>query len=428
MRKHYSLSTTEHHGPITHPNSLNSVLLTAIPFLTDTEREKPGNVIVLSCANISFDNPRFPRGHLFTGEKNITNQLVLFSRNARPCPVVYFPPYDKESITSALLRNDSWLKEGSVNEGVHELVSKVLKNIYSKSKAFKFDNFSDQVSYTNFLLWQEIFSNKNQKNAPDLIYIEQEKIVIKLLKDYHLNKKTIVNSFLFDPNYHILIEKYFNNIQGAFSLKEKYGSFLFWALPKGKKYRIQLWRKEGRLVSEDGLYQVRLTPKAIRKAIENKELIPSTLLSFVMLAFYYGLNLRGGFDQTNYLTQMKDAFILMNKKLKNTLEIENMLDVPTDGLSLIRPILAFLESKEGIKIPATGLDFYLYSNENTLKIITEIAKKVTFEEAIYRALPSLYRAYCPQEYQQEELLAITEEEIDELTGLKNKVTSFAKLG
>ena len=91
------------------------------------------------------------------------------------------------------------------------------------------------------MLWKKIM--KDHPEAPNLVYIEQEAIVNNLLNKYHLDQDTLIHKLLFTPKYHKLLLKHFDGIIRGFSTKDKIGTYLFWALPNGQKYRVQLWKK-----------------------------------------------------------------------------------------------------------------------------------------------------------------------------------------
>jgi hypothetical protein len=96
--------------------------------------------------------------------------------------------------------------------------------------------FTEQVTKTNFDLWQTFFHEQVPAN---FVSLEQETIVNRLLLKYHLDQSTIINQFLFDPSFEALMYHYFDGIMAGFSTKEQWGTYLFWALPRDQKYRMQ---------------------------------------------------------------------------------------------------------------------------------------------------------------------------------------------
>jgi hypothetical protein len=380
----------------------------------------------LACANISFDNNSFPRGIEFNTTVNgeIKKQnLVFFPRNARPCPVVYYPAYTAESINTMHTKLNELVASKEVSPQIAEQMHTLLDDIYQNPHALNQKFFSDQVSITNFDIWRKI--HQDQPDAPNMVNIEQEKIVNALILKNHITKDTLINKILFNSRYHRLIMKHFDKIMSAFDLETKSGTFLFWGLPKGGKYRVQLWKKGNTLTTSDGTFKVNLDPKSIATAIKNRELYPSTLLSFIILSFYYNLKLLGSFSQTTYYPAMRNAFVTLLEEIKLTEEIEYIESIPTDDLTYPRPLIALMKKNNVTqkRTPATGLDLIFYKNENTFTTLLENAQRVNLQEAMERVMPDLYISFVPEQLQNKKLLDLTPEKIDQMYGLDEKIQS-----
>ncbi len=421
LERYYYVSTAEHHGPVTSPGKLNSALLTSLLYsgLNDPSLK---NIIVLACANISFDNYTFPRGIQFNtlvdGIAKLHN-LVFFPRAVRSCPVVYFRPYTKESIDTAKSKLLELVQSGDISPEQSKSIEDILDKVYLDENALNSESFSDQVTKTNFELWKLI---KGDKRYTNLIYLEQEKIVNSLILKHHIDQDTLVNKFLFDPKYQELTFKHLNGIMGAFTLEKNSGTYLFWGIPKDQKYRVQLWKNGNKLETADGSYSIDLTPEGIKTAILNKEIYPSTLLSFVILSFYYGLRLWGAFNQISYLNQMKKAFVKLLKEAGDTEEAEKCAIIPTTDFAYTRPILTFIGSDEGFKTPATGIDLILYKHEKTFDVIRMNALQITVREALDRAMPELYKTYIPEPQHELNYLVLSPDLIENTFGFGDKIS------
>lgn len=251
-------------------------------------------------------------------------------------------------------------------------------------------------------------------------------VALELIKKHHLQKNTTINQILFDPTMRGFVHKHFNGLNGAFSTENAYGTFLFWGLPQDGKYRVQLWLKNNTLVSDDGSFKVELTPDAIMAAIEKNELIPNTLLTFIILAFYYGQYLSGGPAQTKNLTAMKKAYTEMLQEASLTEDIEALEDLNTTNLIISRPILAFIDLKaQNERIPATGLDLILYGDGGKSWDETiEATKHTTLLEFFNRALVSFYHEFVSADEKTDVMSQITERDIEIFTGLDKKVPAL----
>ncbi len=420
LKKYYYVSTADHHGPITSQFFLSSNLLASAPYF---EHGDPvfENVIVLACANVSLNNSSFPRGLLYTSYANdkLNVMKVAFSPAAdRLCPVYNFRPYTQNDIERAKKDLRQQEKEKLISPEVGSKMTGILEEIYDRKEVYESKSYSEQITKTNFHLWKKFFNNG--KALPNLIYFPIEDIVNRLLIEFHLSMDTTVTHMLFDPDYDVLFSQYFDGIQGAFSLAEKRGTYLFWALPPGAKYRIQLWKQGNELVSEDGTYRVELTPDKIRTAIESHELIPAMLMCYIVLSFYYGLKCLGGFSQVNYLTYMKNAYLKMQVDRGNYRSTEVCARAQTKELCGDVTII-FAGGPSGEMIPATGLDLILYGTEKTWPNFLEVSKTITIKEALYATMPEFYRIVYPESERLAELNDISSADITCALGLDKKI-------
>lgn len=425
LETNYRVTTTDHHGPLSEPGMVNCNIHEAIPYLNGKNDLK--NIIVLGCANVSFDNFTFPRGLLFHTKSSAEteNQLAFFPRAVRPCPIIYYPAYTSVHLENAQKRIIDWEKDGTISGDTAQKLTLLLNEIYAKPSVLASKYFSEQVTKTNFWLWNKIMHHQPEK--PNLIYIEQEGIVNNLLDSYHLDQNTVIHKLLFSKKYHTLLEKHFDGIVGGFSLQQGSGTYLFWALPPGQKYRVQLVKVGNYLVAKDGSYKVKLTPREIRKALRNKELIPSTLVSFILLSFYYGVKLLGGKQQTTYLTQMKQAFINLQKELRNIRSSQYLSELRTNDLSINIESLAYMETENNQLVPATGIDLILYGNPASFSVIRLLSKMLTVREIVYRALPVFYKRFYRETEREVALDSITQKDLEKYLGLGNTIIPSAKI-
>ncbi len=429
LKKHYYVSTVDHHGPLCHPFFINGNLLTTTPYfgLSDPALK---NVIVFACSNVSLNNSSFPRGLLFNALNPKTNEVVnhklsFFPAKDRLAPVFNFRAYSKADIEKVKDLVKEKMNNGEVETKEGNKIMEILEQIYLNPQALASDDFSEQITKTNYYLWKEFFK-VSEVIPPDLIYMDIESLVLRLLSDYHLDGDTTITHMLFDHDYDSIVMEHFNNIQGAFSTDEKWGTYLFWALPPGAKYRVQLWKDGDYLKTDDGTYSVKLTPEALREAFEKRELIPATMLAYIVLCFYYGVKCLGGFSQVNYLTNMKNAYIKMQVDRGNYRSVEVCARAQTKEMGGDFT-LAFLEGAHKELIPATGLDLMLYGDKNTWPTLVEQSKLITLEQGIYPLLPEFYRILYSEPDRDPDLMSVTAEEIAELIGLNKKIKACCSI-
>ncbi len=422
LQKYYFVSTADHVGPIVNPFFVNANLLTSLAMRTHNDPALQ-YVIVLACANISLNNSTFPRGLLFNtaqGDDIKLNRLSFLPSNAHSCSVYNFRPYTDKEIIKVKKRLQEMVKDEGVSKQIADPLDQLITEIYADPAVLACDSYREQIGRTNLPLWQKVFRSSETK-LPDLIYLDQENIVVRLLEKYHLHQDTIINHILFDDSYEHFITDYFEGIFGSFSRKDASGTYLFWALPKGEEHKKQLWRKGNRLVTKDEAFSVELQPEALLAAMKSGELIPSLLLNFVTLSFYYGLKCLGGFNQVNYLTLMKNAYIKMNVDLGDYRSIEVCARAQTkeigEGMSMA--LLGYGNKRTTL---ATGLDLFLHGTKETVPTLRTISQNITLGQALSPLMPEMYRLSYDDKELEPDLANVTDEDVSRLLGLTEKMT------
>lgn len=429
LEKYYYVSTTDHFGPIYHPWVFNFNLVASAVYQNNTDPVLK-NIITLACANVSLNNFSFPRGFSFHSDitgHNINNRFSFLPSNAHSFPVYGFRGFTAQE----LLKVKNSLKESFNKKQIcqkgYDGAGKILDEVYNLPQVLAEKYYADQVTKTNQEIWRRIVPQVNNKRI-NFVYLEQEWVVVKLLIKYHLNFKTTVSRIIFDDTSEDLLMKYFAGLPESFSRREHLGTYLFWAQPKGNKvqHRLRLWREGNFLVSEDGSYKVELTPDSIQAALETKELIPSVLLTFIVLCFYYGLKCLGGLGQINYLPKLKEAYIKMQTDLGHTESVTACIGAETKDLGG-EVTVALVDSKINGTAPATAFDFLIYGNKNSWTTLVEQSKKITFEEAIVPMFPEDYPIVYRLEEREAELSAITPKEITKIMGLDKKLQACVSI-
>lgn len=426
LKTNDSISSVQHFSPLSHPDTLNAVLENALPYF-DSNRPDLKNVIVAACAGVSFNNTKFPRGHLFHNNNNgkiELNQFTLLGHTVDARPVIHHDPYFSDGIKESKGSILSLERNGEISKETSQKINRFIESIYNTPHSLSADDFVNQITITNYYIFKNLFQKYN-KFTPNLIFLAQEKLVLELIIKNHISQKTVIHDFLFNSDFYPLIDKYFDGITGSFYNEKKLGTYLFWGLPKDSKYRIQLFRKGNRLESLDGSYTIELSPEKIKQAILNKELIPSVMLTFVILAMYYGIFLGGGYEQTYYLTQTKNAFEKLVKETRSEESLNALESLVTRNLVIPRPLLAYFESNDDSRTPATGLDLTVYGDlgENWGKIIYA-SKNVKLGQIIERTLPSIYREYTKNNEDDYLFSQITERDIEKFNGLDEKIPTI----
>lgn len=426
LKKNDSISTAEHTSPIGTGQTLSAGLQHAIPMFNNPD-PRFKNIIILSCSSVSFANElSFSRGlqfHLFPKDNVVDTNISFFGRSSDAESVMYSSPYSIEAVIEMKKKLETLQREGQLDENKKNSIDALLTTIYSSPHTFSANDFTDQLTITNYYFWKKLFPSIKENEVPNYIMLSQEKILLNLITKYHLDQDTPIHRLLFDTQYVDLLEKHFTDVTGAHSSDRTWGTFLFWGYSKEDKMRFQLFRNGNQLVNKEGTYTLELTPKAIAKAIANKEIFPGLLLTFIVLSFYYGLILGGGPSQTSYLTEMKRRYINMMKEAGDERSANDTEQSITDDFIFYRPHLAFLEHGDQ-RISATALDMFLYQDPSHWSEIVRATKSIAVSEFMNVLLPTLYKQFCNPDEREDELMNISRQDVEQFLGLDKKLPTL----
>ncbi len=403
LTEHYCISTAEHHGPMMHPFFVHSNLLASI---SDLE-----NIIVLAVGNVSLNNSSYPRGLVMHSADGAQVNLPFFSSDERMSPVFGHRGYNNQD----LAKLHTLVKEKSSHKILSRQVADNLQNvidwIYGSAAGEQY--YSDQITRTNFKLWQYLL-RYGQAKMPRLVNLQLEDIILQLLTRHHLTQRTEIHDLIFNQDIRSLSLRETDGIPGNFSLKEKKGTFLFWAIPSGSRHRQQLWPEGNYLVSSQG-YRLLLEPTEIELAINRGELIPNMFLGMVMLSEYYGVKCLGGFSQGTYLTKMAEAYTRIFA-LDPRPGIAHTTGLRSDL------VLAYFQDRSGHLRGASGLDLVLHHTPDSWLRFCQTAKKLTLEESMAPLFPELYRILYTNEERDQSLAFLTNHDMVLHYGLTEKIS------
>ncbi len=366
LDKNYFVSTADHHGPICHPFFLNGNLLRGIY----CRQQRFKSLIVLSTANISMNNSSYPRGLIFHEQRHIKH-LPFFSWREKNKTVYAMPGYTQQHF-----QNFS-VKAGYKGKKFLSFLRRIYGSDFDK-------NYLQQITLSNFKLWQEL----PLQAGINLIYLPQEILVRALLRKHHLASvnQTEISKLIFDPGTRRAYAKYFDGISGAFSSASGRGTFLFWGI--FKQQHVQLFEQAGQLVSAGGAFMVPLDPESISAALAENKIIPGMALSFIVLAFYYGLKCGGGFSQVDYLSKMKSAYILMSQGLGR--RAENL------------PESDYFSGEFGLNLGAgyqmTAIDLLLGDAQKISAALQKNYQSLSLAESLDIMMPEIYKIVTSEDH------------------------------
>ncbi len=425
LRKYYGASTMDHCGPLYHPWSFNFNLIVA-----DICHESPDpllqNVITLSFSNVSLNNFSFPRGVSFNAEnasgENAAHRLTFYPSKMSPYPVFNMRPYGKGEIEQMKASLNQKVQQGDVLVPEAAVMHGVIDEVFGSQQVFGSSTYAEQITKINYALWNRLYRRGKGKKV-QFIYLEQESLVRRLLLKNHFPCNSKLSTWILDTAPVTSFMRHFDGVHDCFSCDSKKGTYLFWALPQGSKRRLSLWKDGDFLVSQDGTYRVALTEDALSQALTARELIPSTMLSLVLLSFYYGLHCFGGMGQVSYLPEMKEAYLRMMEEQGDSLSRDVCKELPTKSLGG-EVTVAFLQTACGDLVPATALDFLLYQSPETIDAIGELAARTSLADSLDPTLPTEYPMLYIGDERELDLFSMTAGEITRVlqTGGKLQAT------
>ncbi|MBI5621434.1 hypothetical protein HY933_01025 [Candidatus Falkowbacteria bacterium] len=380
LRQHYLVSTGDHHHPLTHPFSLNSALLRSAALRGAGRR----SLVTFSCATVSLNNSSSPRGLLYHSRRLQAHRLPLFSLQYRHHPVYGLRAYTAVELARARHMVQA---EKNITPVDRALLDEILVSVYADPAVLACQYYSEQITRTNAALWRRLPGQADTT----LIFVPEEDMVNDLLARYHLaGQSTAVTALLTDPTAVQLFCQEFNGVAGAGSLDRSKGTILFWALREGQ--RLALWLDGDRLVSADGQYAVALSASALTQALQQKELMPSMALTFIVLSFYYGLTCGGGFFQGSYLAQMRQAYVRLLSALRAS--AEDTAAASAAATDRITADLSFIHLAKGSDLTlASALDLLLYQDDQTPTRLVALMERCTLAEAIDQLMPLFYTIF-----------------------------------
>lgn len=433
LRKLPLVSTADHHAPIDHPFWVNANLISALPTLEMQDKDVDIHyLIVFSFASVSVNNASgFPRGIQFyggtNGSKNILRVPILPDK-IKMSVVHGTRGYTKEEIEKTKLSIREKQRQGEIAEGRGEAICKILDEYFGSDDVLKFPLLNEQITKINYELWPKFFHpeegqvpEKNDKQMPELLYLEIETLVTNLLQKRHLKDvSTLLHRALFNVSLRPHVLELFEAIPGAFSTAKNWGTYFFWGLDD-KRHRVRLKLNDGHIVSEDGAINVEFTPKGIDAALAAGVIYPSMLTCYLMVSLYYGMKCLGGFCQVNDLTVTKRAWTELLRRMGEEKEADALEPVQTKELGGDGMVLAYIRSVDGHYLPASGIDMMLNPNDTRVEKYIDRSKVVSMSEMMNPLLPEMYTVLYSQQDRDPELLKISPEEILAGTGLQDKL-------
>ncbi|MCL5009149.1 MAG: hypothetical protein M1400_02285 [Patescibacteria group bacterium] len=391
------VSTIDHHGLFGHPFFLSANLIFA---------QRPGlrYLPVLSTSGVSLNNSSWPGCVVLTHPE--TGRLIrfsLFNDGHKTKTVFKSRPVSRKQTDSVLARMGrvDFLSATHKNR-----MANLLEKVFSDPRLASLSSFSEQASLISSGVWQELFPL-----APQLVYLPLEELAGQILADRVCAEQNhVLHRLFFTQEGLELLHKHFYGVRGGYG--QARGSFLFWGVGAQGK-RVALQHADNHLVGGDLRFE--LSPSAIFRKLELREIYPTSLVCFLVL-LHAGVTALGGFNQTTWLDEIRLRFVELLEEAGESSVAAAVASVATKNFS--EGGLAFTRSQSGL-VKAAALD--LYAAGTGFDFFQQLAKKITLAQSIESELPEIYRIVVLEKDRQAELSRLTLEEISRLNGLDSLV-------
>lgn len=344
--------TANHHGVDFLAQSVQGSLVFS---LRKIDNNPAKTVPIFACGNIPLNNVTYPKGLLLYAvdhQKTVPIRLPIFSDRLKKKLVSLVDAFDYQMLIKAEKHLAMLVHNQHVNLGLAATTTKILKEDYRHSAVLKLKNYSQQAVVLNNRIWKRFFCDPER--APELIYLELEKIAVHLLQIDLKNQDSLIWQIMFNPRLRAeilcqldgvkacwdqnkLSKQIYQNINNKPSLSNC-GTTFFWAIDAaGYKIPLLLSDTSNHTLSLQGrdrrghLWAIPFNPADILSGLQSGQLLPSLFTCYSTIGFARGFSCCGGYFQAEYLASMKRGLITALHNIEGCSKIINYLyEVPSD--------------------------------------------------------------------------------------------------
>lgn len=361
LKKYPILNTGNHEGLQTDAPTFQWLLFNALGERNFASMDNLSKSVslVASCGNIPMNNATKPMS-IIAGDK----RLNIFTNKYAHMMTHFSPPFTSSMIDKVI--NESKLLP--LNNAI-ETVLKLCKNI----EVLKQPNYINQAALVNSRLWKLVFSENIADSYPDMAFLEQEEIAIRLLNKDLQDPSSFIYQLLFNNKLRTEVIKSLDGVRGCWNnqqlqqlamlsdnlsrenrkeLAKKCMTHFFWGISANlTSYPLSICQKSGRFylrrVDELGISKdILFTPKNILSLLESGSIVPSLFVNMAVIHFARGVTCLGGFNQVSYLGKMKEGLVNALSKIKNDVWVQKINYLRNYSYLLNLPL--FLSNQKGI--------------------------------------------------------------------------------
>ncbi|HYV33414.1 MAG TPA: hypothetical protein VE973_01010, partial [Candidatus Limnocylindria bacterium] len=355
LEKKPLVSTIDHHGIWNHPFFVNSDLIYSLNF------EKNEAPLVLATESVSLNNTSSWSGSLLWHNDN----AKLMRKSFFPDRIKTLPVFSAPGIS-----NSDLARFQNATQNRFKSLIEVL-GVTSSAQ-----NFSSQACQASSKFWQAVFPS-----APKLSYFPLETLVSKYLLEIFKDEADILSKLILTAPGRKLWQENFSSEH----------TFMFWGIDSNGR--------------RQALNDLPKNKQELFELISQRKIYPSSPLCFSVL-LKAGITCAGGFNQTTWLSQIKEKLI----KLFSDLDSSNLMRlsvIPTQNFA--ESSLAWLEHSVQYITP-TAVDLFLTGKDYYANYV-KLAEALTFGQSLELSIPAIYEVVIPKTVRSDFNQAVCQEQI-----------------
>jgi hypothetical protein len=375
--------TANHHGVDFFAQSVQGSLF--FSFHKRNRNASGATVPIFSCGNVPLDNLTYPLGlllyHVHADELGtIPKKMPVFSNRFRRTMVSVSVPLEEMMVKRAEERVDKMVHEKKISPALEPHLRRIFREDYCSPTVIDLSSYSLQSVVLNNRIWKRLFSKSLA--APEMVYLELEKIVHMLLESDLLNPESLAWCVMFDSELREAVFRELDSTQLCWSLKKltqrlhidgldsskkkalnNCGTHFFWGInPSGRRIPLYLethgkHEEVLRGVDDRGkLWELPYTTQSILNALNQNHLLPSLFTCFLVLSFARGITCVGGYFQCEYLPMMQEGLVKALQKTPGYHDVAALVEGVTSDTYLSGMQAVMVRINEDALVPAGPIE------------------------------------------------------------------------
>jgi len=338
------LNTANHHGVDYFPPSVQGNLL-----FWQTLKEngiKTNYLPLCSFGIVSLSNSSYARGITSYTNCDHSFRVPVFSKSMENKMVRNVSAFTEHQVKHTISRLDTEFSDTAAIRSIRQ----VLETHYLNKKVLEQKRYGDQAVLINKMLSEEMYP---EGDIPQMIYMEMEQIINRLLLKDLKDENTLIYRILYD--HRILVELIRQIEEGNSFLT----TMFFWGTDyAGRRYALDFCtdgRMRGVTLAGEHM-ELPASAKDIAELIEQGTIVPSGYTMAILLGFARGYTWLGGYFQGDYLPAwQKGTAAAFAKTEEYRTWAETILRYNCAGY-ISGPVFALNRSDHGLLAPAGPLE------------------------------------------------------------------------